>query len=191
MIARISFAGFGIPNSCKAALSRQLLVAAAVAAAPSSAWAACATSGTDPVTLTCAVSTFTAGTTNTTSPNAATTSRIQQFAADLIGQVNTGVTVSTTGLDLVTTKVNGGVNFTNSGAINANDSPVASALQLNGNGGTVSYSGAGTISGNPGQTGLTVMRDTTGNITMTPTGTITAGGCGNQGRDRERAAISR
>ncbi len=178
MTARISFAGFGIPNSCKAPFFRQLLVAAAVAA-PSSAWAACATSGTDPVTLTCAVSTFTAGTTNTTSPNAATTSRTQQFAADLIGQVNTGVTISTSGLDLVTTKANGGINFTNSGAINANDSPVASALQLDGNGGTVSYSGAGTISGSLSQTALTV-NNTTGNITITPTGTITAGGTGIQ-----------
>src|SRR5580704_2404523 len=110
MTARISFAGFGIPNSCKAPFSRQIVLAggmaAAVVAAPSSAWAACATTGTDPVTLTCAANTATGGTTNTTSPNAATTSRTQQFAADLIGQVNTGVTISTSGLDLVTTKAN-------------------------------------------------------------------------------------
>jgi hypothetical protein len=60
---------------------------------PQSALAACSTSGTDPVTVSCAANTSTANTTNTTSPNAATSDRIQQFNADLIGQINSGVTV--------------------------------------------------------------------------------------------------
>src|SRR5450756_2057723 len=79
---------------------------------PQSALAACSTSGVDPVTVSCAANTSTANTTNTTSPNAATSDRIQQFNADLIGQINSGVTVDTFGLNLVTTKANGCLLYT-------------------------------------------------------------------------------
>src|SRR5262249_57235154 len=98
-------------------------LAAIVLAAPSVAWGQCATSGTDPVTLTCAANTTTTNTTNTTSPNAATSDRIQQFNADLIGQVNAGVTVDGFGLNLVTIKPSGGITFTNSGTITGSAGP--------------------------------------------------------------------
>ena len=108
------------------------------------AFAQCATSGTDPVTLTCAANATTTATTNTTSPNAATSDRTQQFNADMIGQINPGVTVSGVGLDLITTKIGGGITFTNAGTVSTTTAP--SVLQLDGNGGAISYSGAGTIS---------------------------------------------
>src|ERR1700758_1838192 len=123
MIARTFVAGFDMTNSYsrKARSHRQILIATgfavALSAAPSSAWAACSTSGTDPVTLTCATNTTTTNTTNTTSPNPSTSDHLQQFGADLIGQVNTGVTVKGFGLELTTTKPGGAVTFTNNGAL--------------------------------------------------------------------------
>jgi uncharacterized protein with beta-barrel porin domain len=183
MIAGIFLVGFGIRNSRLngTQFHRRLLItaglAAALLAAPSGAWAQCSTSGTDPVTVTCAVNTATNNTTNTTSPNPATSDRVQQFGADLSGQVNTGVTVSNYGLNLVTTKSNGGINFTNNGAINSNDS--VSALRLDGNGGTVSYTGSGSITGGTSQNGL-VLTNTSGNIRVTETGPISAGAIGLQ-----------
>src|ERR1700688_1296064 len=104
---------------------------------PPDAVAQCATTGGAPVTFTCAANTATTATTNTISPNPTTSDRTQRFNADLIGQINGGVTVSGVGLDLVTTKVGGGITFTNSGAISTTAAP--NALQLDGNGGTVTY----------------------------------------------------
>lgn len=43
---------------------------------PQGAFAACSTSGSDPVTVSCAANTSTTNTTNNTSPNAATSDRI-------------------------------------------------------------------------------------------------------------------
>ncbi|MFL5099214.1 MAG: hypothetical protein ACJ8E5_01295, partial [Xanthobacteraceae bacterium] len=68
------------------------------------------TAGIDPVIITVAADTTTTNTTNTTSP-ATTDDRIQQFNADLQGQVNSGVTVDGFGLNLVTTKVGGSINI--------------------------------------------------------------------------------
>ena len=98
------------------------------------ALAACGTSGADPVTFTCAANTTTTNPSNTTSPNGATSDRIQSFNADLIGQVNSGVTVNTFGLNLVSTKPNGTISFTNNGTITAGGLEV---LKLDGGGGNV------------------------------------------------------
>ena len=49
----------------------------------------------------------------------------------------------TFGLNLVTTKANGGIAFTNSGAVTSNQN--VNALQIDGNGGAVTYGGAGSI----------------------------------------------
>src|ERR1700760_2263255 len=107
MIARTFVAGFDMTNSYSRMSKShpQILIATgfavALSAAPSNTWAACSTAGTDPVTLTCAANTTTTNTTNTTSPNPSTSDHTQQFAADLIGQVNTGVTVNGLGLTLM------------------------------------------------------------------------------------------
>jgi outer membrane autotransporter protein len=157
---------------------QQLLFAAASVAVielaallPSTdAFAQCATSGNDPVTLACAANTTTTATTNTTSPNAATSDRTQQFNADLIGQVGSGVTVSGVGLNLVTTKAGGGISFTNSGAVTT--TAASNALELDSNGGTVSYSGAGTISSTVAVNGLVLSNTGSGAISVNTSGTI-------------------
>lgn len=91
----------------------------------------------DPVIVNCAANTSTANSINNTSPNAASSDRVQSFNADLTGQVNGGVTVDTFGLNLVTTKANGSIAFTNSGAVTSNQN--VNALQLDGKGGAVIY----------------------------------------------------
>jgi hypothetical protein len=53
-----------------------------------------ATTGTNPVTLTCAANTTTTQTSNTASPNPATSDQTQDLNASITGQVNTGVTVN-------------------------------------------------------------------------------------------------
>ncbi|MFT4117086.1 autotransporter domain-containing protein [Bradyrhizobium sp.] len=138
------------------------------------AHAQCATTGTDPVTLTCAVSTATTSTTNTTSPNGATSDRTQQFNANLIGQINSGVTIGGEGLDIVTTKPGGGITFINNGTVNVFSG--SSALQLDGAGGAVSYTGSGSIQ-SAASSALTVNNSssTGGNITVDSSGNITAG----------------
>src|SRR3954462_15718826 len=95
------------------------------------------TSGTDPVTITIATDTSTSNTTNTTSPNPNSIDRTQQFAADLIGQVDAGVRVDTFGLDLVTTKTGGGIVMTNDGTVTTDQA--VDALRLDGNGGALTY----------------------------------------------------
>jgi uncharacterized protein with beta-barrel porin domain len=143
---------------------------------PEAALAQCATSGTDPITLTCATNTTTTATTNTTSPSAATSDRTQQFNADLIGQINSGVTVSGVGLQLLTTKAGGGISLTNSGAVSITTA-TPNAVELDGNGGTVSYGGAGTISTTAlGANGLVLSNAGAGNIDVNTTGGIGGGG---------------
>ena len=151
----------------------------------SSALAACSTSGVAPatVTVTCAANTTTTDTTNTTSPNAATSDRNQSFAADITGQVNTGVTVTGFGLELVTTKVGGAVSLTNSGTINTTSPPLpteGAAVVLTGNGGNVSYSGSGSVAGAGGNVfGLELNTAGAGAVTVNATGgSITATGNG-------------
>src|SRR3954463_16775294 len=97
------------------ALVVSMLALPALLVSPQRALAACATTGTDPVTVSCLANTTTVNNTNSVSPNAATSDRIQSFNADLVGQVGAGVTVNGYGLNLVTTKAAGGIAFTNNG----------------------------------------------------------------------------
>src|SRR5215216_593225 len=112
------------------------------------------TAGIDPFILTVAAATTTTNTTNTTSP-ATTDDRIQQFNADLQGQVNSGVTVDGFGLNLVTTKVGGSINiFTNNGTVTTDEA--VDALRLDGNGGQIVYAGSGTVANTNSGTGAAV-----------------------------------
>jgi uncharacterized protein with beta-barrel porin domain len=158
-------------KGCAALVAVSMFGSLALLFNPQSALAACSTSGVDPVTVSCAANTSTANTTNTTSPNAATSDRIQRFNADLIGQINSGVTVDTFGLNLVTTKANGGIAFTNSGAVTSNQN--VNALQLDGNGGAVTYGGAGSITDTGGGDGLRLSNLGAGTITATVSGAVT------------------
>ena len=155
-----------------------LAILAAAMASPRSALAqSCSTSGTDPVTITCnapgATITTVGGTGNTTSPNPATNASTQQFNADLIGNVTATTTVLGFGLNLVTVKANGGIAMTNNGQVTRFQlgSP---ALFLNGNGGAVTYNGAGFIS----STGdaLRLGNRSNGAISATIDGSATASG---------------
>jgi outer membrane autotransporter protein len=121
------------------ALLSSTILGAPVLMAPQQTLAACSTSGTNPVTILCAENTTTTDTTNSTSPNPATSDRRQLFDANLIGQVNAGVTVSGFGLLLVANAGGAGINFTNNGS-------VIGGATLQGNGGTINYSGNGSIS---------------------------------------------
>ncbi|MDO9381245.1 MAG: autotransporter domain-containing protein [Hyphomicrobiaceae bacterium] len=139
-----------MPPFCHVRIPRSVLLLSTTAAAawsiPSLALAACATTGVAPATVTvaCAANTVTTNTTNSTSP-AATSDRIQSFNANLIGQVNSGVTVSGFGLELISTAANGSVQFTNNGTVTLPSG--AAVIQLQGNGGGVSYTGSGNITG--------------------------------------------
>ena len=137
----------------------------------------CSTLGIDPILVTCSNPGGTIATTNTTnsvSPNAATNDRTQTFNADLIGNVTTTTTVNGAGLNLVTTKANGGITMTNDGAVITNE--MLTALQLNGNGGLITYSGNGSVSNtNFGGTGLAITNNSGGSINAnTGTGAIAA-----------------
>jgi len=141
---------------------------------PQSALAqSCSTSGVDPVAATCSNpggTIVTNNTTNLVSPNAVTNDRIQSFNADLIGSVTNTTTVNGAGLSLITTKVNGGITMTNNGAVTTNQA--LNALQLNGNGGLITYSGNGSMSTNSG-IALAITNNGGGNINAnTGTGTI-------------------
>lgn len=163
-------------KSSTALVAASMLSPLALLFNPQSALAACSTSGVDPVTLSCAANTSTANTTNNTSPNAATSDRIQSFNADLIGQVDGGVTVDTFGLNLVTTKATGAIAFTNNGAVTTNQNAV-NALQLDGNGGAVTYGGTGTITttGTSGN-GLHITNIGAGTIAATASAITTSNG---------------
>jgi uncharacterized protein with beta-barrel porin domain len=169
--------GFFSPAARLASLST---VALASAAAPltlsvTPALAACSTSGVAPadITFTCAANTTTTNTTNSTSPNATTSDRIQSFAANITGQVNTGVTVSGFGLELDTTKAAGAVSLTNNGTISSGPNGGA-VVTLTGNGGNISYSGSGSITGAGGNVfGLELLNTVAG--TGAATATITGG----------------
>jgi hypothetical protein len=154
-------------------LSTTMFGGIAAAAFPgSAALAACATSGSGPVTFTCAASTATTNTTNSTSP-ASTSDRIQSFNDDIIGQVNAGVIITNFGINLVSTKTNGAIDFTNNGTIRATGLPV---LQLDGGGGNVSYSGNGIIGATGANAnGLVIANANTVTVDITG-GSITADG---------------
>src|SRR5262245_49208989 len=86
---------------------------------------------------------FTA-TTNTTYPTSPSFDRNYVFPDDIIGMVNTGVLVTGFGLRLETPTLNGDIMMINNGGVAANGLPMgAAALELVGNGGSVSYGGTG------------------------------------------------
>jgi autotransporter-associated beta strand protein len=159
---------------------RWRLIAAAAAAgiigAPQSVLAqTCSTSGIDPVTVACSNPggiITTTNTTNTVSPNAATNDRIQSFNADLIGNVTATTTVNGAGLNLVTSKTSGGISLINNGAVTT--SQALNGLQLNGNGGLITYSGNGNVSNtNNNAAGLAITNNGGGSINAnTGIGTI-------------------
>jgi uncharacterized protein with beta-barrel porin domain len=108
--------------------------------------AQCATTGTNPVSFTCAANTTTTATTNTTSPNPSTSDATQQFAAGINGQVNTGVTVSGQGLNIQSTQLNSSVSFVNNGTVSTAVGPHALNLTTAlGGTGSVTYSGTGNV----------------------------------------------
>src|SRR5437879_4257082 len=109
---RLTRAGESTPNSLiprwchspaawRVALGVGILVILSIQ--PEHAQAQCATTGTNPVTLTCAANTTTTQTSNVASPNPATSDQTQDFNASIVGQVNTGVTVNGFGLNIVST----------------------------------------------------------------------------------------
>jgi hypothetical protein len=173
---------FGIPRLALFWLL-PVSVAAAMAISTSSAFAQCATTGVAPatVTVTCAANTVTTATANTTSPNPSTSDRIQLFFnANLIGQVNSGVSVSGQGLELDSGNANGSVSLTNNGTISLTSGNAV--VFLAGNGGGTSYSGNGAVTGTGANTFGLEMIDNgagTGAMTVNATGgSITAVGNG-------------
>ena len=141
------------------------------------ALAQCATTGTNPVTLTCAANTTTTQTSNTVSPNPATSDQTQDLNASIIGQVNTGVTVNGFGLNIVTTLPGSTVSMTNNGTISTAQGAGNRALQIApgaaGNFGTFSYSGTGNLTNTGGGDALSISNSGTGNISINISGTST------------------
>jgi uncharacterized protein with beta-barrel porin domain len=160
------------PNGSTATVLASIVGLSILLANPQSAFAACSTSGVDPVTVTCAANTSTTSSTNSTSPNASTSDSIQRFNADLIGQVNGGVTIDTFGLTLVTMNGAGGVAFTNSGVVTNNQ--ISSTLALVGNGGAVTYGGTGAVTNTGSGGGLSLSNLAAGTITATPSGAVSS-----------------
>ena len=96
----------------------------------------------------CNANTATTNTTNTNGATAASSDRIQEFnnGSNITGTIQAGVTVSDFGLNLLLSNAGGNntISVTNSGAVTTNQN--VNALQLNGNGGLITYTGAGTVS---------------------------------------------
>jgi hypothetical protein len=151
-----------------------------IAASSSSAFALCATTGVAPadVTVTCTGATVTAGTTNSTSPNANTIDQTQQFNANLIGNVAAGANVSGFGLTLITTASSGSINFTNNGTLTTTNG--FAPLMLQGNGGNVSNTGTGALLGAGGNSpGIQITNNNggTGSVSFNSVGgSITSNG---------------
>ena len=141
------------------------------------ALAQCATTGTNPITLTCATNTTTTQTSNTVSPNPATSDQTQDLNASIIGQVNTGVTVNGFGLNIVTTLPGSTVTMTNDGTISTAQGGGNRALMIApgaaGDFGTFSYSGTGNLINTGGGDALSISNSGTGNISINISGTST------------------
>ena len=118
------------PAATRVALSFGVLVILFMQ--PQSALAQCATTGTNPITLTCAANTTTTQTSNTASPNPATNDQTQQLNASIIGQVNSGVTVNGFGLSIVSTLPGSTVSMTDNGTISTAQGAGNRALQNRG-----------------------------------------------------------
>jgi hypothetical protein len=124
------------------------LVAAAclLISQPNEAAAQCATTGSAPVTFTCATNTTTVNATNSTSSNPSTNASGQTFADSIVGQVNSGVAVSGQGLQILSSNPGSTVSFTNNGTVSPALSPHALALSTAlGGTGSITYSGSGNI----------------------------------------------
>src|SRR5918995_5390045 len=101
---------------------------------------AIAVSGANPTQVTVVSNTVTTNTTfNANAPN----DRRYALADNIVGTVNAGVGVGGFGLELRTTLADGGVAMTNNGVIDVAQ-PVIS-LDIQGNGGAVTYAGTGFI----------------------------------------------
>lgn len=140
------------------------------------ALAQCATTGTNPVTLTCAANTTTTNTSNIASPNPTTSDRTQDFNASIVGQINGGVTVDGFGLSLVTTLPGSTISVTNNGSITTNQNGVSALLLAAGapgDFGTFSYSGTGSIINTGTGDALNISNSGTGGITINVSGTST------------------
>jgi len=137
---------------------------------------ACVANGTTTVTVDCASTIVTTNTTNSTSTNTSTHDRIQSFDANLVGTIQSGVPVSGAGLELTATGTTPhSIDVTNSGSVIVNVINVTTgALQLDGNGGAITYGGAGTVDGGSGNIGLYIA-NVGGNITFNGTGAISSG----------------
>jgi len=165
------------PAAARVALSFGVLVIFLMP--PESALAQCATTGTNPVTLTCAANTTTTQTSNIASPNPATSDQTQDFNASIVGQVNSGVTVNGFGLNIVSTLPGSTVSMTNNGTISTAQGAGNRALQMApgaaGNFGTFSYSGTGNITNTGGGDALSISNSGTGNIDINVSGSSTIG----------------
>ena len=150
-------------------------ILAALAASPRSAFADCIANGTTTVTVDCAANTTTTNTTNTTSTNTSTLDRYQVFDANLVGTIHSGVTIDTFGLALLATGTTAHtIDMTNSGTVNFNQAAASGAVNLTGNGGTVTYGGAGAVNGNSFVTAVVLTNTAGGNIVFNGTGTLAA-----------------
>jgi outer membrane autotransporter protein len=160
------------------------LVTAAVAAVAwsGSAQAACSTTTPPggPTALRCPSNTTTTATSNSNPNTASTDARDQRFANAITGLVDPGVTVDGWGLHVAATG-NQSIAFTNNGSI-ASTKPAASdveifferGLELNSNGGDISYTGNGNVSTTNQATALSIFTRNLGNISVgTPATPVT------------------
>ena len=137
---------------------------------------ACIANGTTTVTIDCASVIVTTDTTNSTSANTSTHDRVQSFDANLVGTIQSAVPVSGAGLELTATGTTPhSIDMTNNGSVTIGVINVTGgALHLDGNGGAITYSGAGTVDGGSGNVGLYIA-NAAGNITFNGTGAISSG----------------
>jgi hypothetical protein len=164
----------------------------------SRAEAQCATTGTSPgtVTFTCAQNTTTTTNVNSTSPNPSTSEGTQIFgSAPLVGQVNSGVTISGEGLFL---QGGGTVSMTNNGTITTSvfqgnavelETAGGTGSAIFNNTGSVSSTGSGDAHGVLSSSNLIVTNSGTisgandgvvgnANLSVTNSGTISGGAVG-------------
>src|SRR5687768_14617417 len=107
---------------------------------------------------------------NSTNPNPSSTARTQQFAANIVGEVNAGVIVDGLGLQFSATGGNS-IDVVNAGSVGVTTggNGLTDVLEINGNGGDISYRGTGDIthfiSGAAGD-GLSMTNTGSGDITI-------------------------
>ena len=126
--------------------STALVSVAALSMSVTDASAACTVTTTG--TVDCLANTTTTNTINTNGATAPSSDKLQEFdnGSNITGTIANGVTVDGFGLQLSLTNAarTNTIGVTNSGTVTTNQS--VNALELNGNGGLVSYIGSGTVS---------------------------------------------